>query len=29
MINKAKGIFQNNPRMPLYERGQHMRLEIL
>ena len=29
MINKAKGIFQNNPRMALYERGQHMRLEIL
>ena len=29
LINKAKGIFQNNPRMALYERGQHMRLEIL
>ena len=29
LINKANGIFQNIPRMALYERGQHMRLEVL
>ena len=29
MINKAKDVFQNIPRMALYEHGQHIRLEIL
>ena len=29
LINKAKDVFQNIPRMALYQRDQHIRLEIL
>ena len=29
LLNKAKDVFKNIPRMALYEHGQHIRLEIL